>query len=219
MADIADAAHDAPDARVAWLLRWIGVEMLAADGRTWTGRRLLIFTEWDDTRRSLEGRLRQALAPTELAESRIASFTGLTSQPERERLKRAFNTPPDRDPLRILIATDAAREGLNFQRACHDLLHFDLPWNPSRLEPLRTRTWSTRSSMRCGSKNSGRTPGVGAAACGRCAGCAESGTIREELGSMAAVLETRVKDLLAERHPSCRGRRDGAEDRGGRSRR
>ena len=85
--DIADAAHDAPDERIAWLLRWISAELLAADGRTWTGRRLLIFTEWEDTRRWLEGRLRRALERTDLAQSRIACFTGLTSQP----VKTLFN--------------------------------------------------------------------------------------------------------------------------------
>ena len=196
MVDIADAAHDAPDERIAWLLRWISAEMLTADGRTWTGRRLLIFTEWEDTRRWLEGRLRRALERTDLAQSRIACFTGLTPQPERERLKRAFNTPPDRDPLRILIATDAAREGLNFQRACHDLLHFDLPWNPSRLEQRNgriDRKLQPAPQVFCRyfyfpQRIEDRVLQVLVR---------KSGTIREELGSMAAVLESRVKDLLS----------------------
>jgi Helicase conserved C-terminal domain len=54
-------------------------------------------------------------------------------------LKRAFNEPPDRQPLRILIATDAAREGLNLQAHCWNLFHYDLPWNPSRLEQRNGR--------------------------------------------------------------------------------
>jgi hypothetical protein len=54
-------------------------------------------------------------------------------------LKRAFNEPPDRQPLRILIATDAAREGLNLQAHCWHLFHYDLPWNPSRLEQRNGR--------------------------------------------------------------------------------
>lgn len=196
MTDIADAAHDAPDERIAWLLRWIVAKMLAADGRSWTGRRLLIFTEWEDTRRWLESCLRRALVSTHIAESRIACFTGLTLQPERERLKRAFNTPPDRDPLRILIATDAAREGLNFQRACHDLLHFDLPWNPSRLEQRNgriDRKLQPAPEVYCRyfyfpQRIEDRVLQVLVR---------KSGTIREELGSMATVLETRVRDLLS----------------------
>ena len=41
--------------------------------------------------------------------------------------------------MRILIATDAAREGLNFQAHCADLFHFDLPWNPGRIEQRNGR--------------------------------------------------------------------------------
>src|SRR5205809_8010171 len=44
-----------------------------------------------------------------------------------------------RIPLRILLATDAAREGLNFQAHCTDLFHFDLPWNPGRIEQRNGR--------------------------------------------------------------------------------
>ena len=50
-----------------------------------------------------------------------------------------FNTDPAQDPLRILLATDAAREGLNFQAHCTDLFHFDLPWNPGRIEQRNGR--------------------------------------------------------------------------------
>ena len=46
---------------------------------------------------------------------------------------------PGNDPLRILLATDAAREGLNFQAHCADLFHFDLPWNPGRIEQRNGR--------------------------------------------------------------------------------
>jgi SNF2 family DNA or RNA helicase len=41
--------------------------------------------------------------------------------------------------LRILICTDAAREGINLQSRCHDLIHVDLPWNPARLEQRNGR--------------------------------------------------------------------------------
>src|SRR5262249_40804951 len=39
----------------------------------------------------------------------------------------------------ILIATDAAREGLNLQAHCWNLFHFDVPWNPSRMEQRNGR--------------------------------------------------------------------------------
>jgi hypothetical protein len=54
-------------------------------------------------------------------------------------VKAAFNADPAREPLRILICTDAAREGINLQTHCSDLIHFDLPWNPSRLEQRNGR--------------------------------------------------------------------------------
>ena len=72
-------------------------------------------------------------------EDRIACFTGATSTDRREELKRRFNADPATDPLRILICTDAAREGINLQARCHDLIHIDLPWNPARLEQRNGR--------------------------------------------------------------------------------
>jgi superfamily II DNA/RNA helicase len=72
-------------------------------------------------------------------DDRIASFTGATPLDRREELKRRFNADPAKDPLRILICTDAAREGINLQMRCHDLIHMDLPWNPARLEQRNGR--------------------------------------------------------------------------------
>lgn len=143
MEEIAETHRDRIDRRVAWLIDWIDKNMcpgLANGGRTWTAKRLLIFTEWEATRRFVERKLRASVAHTDQAEARIAIYSGdVQSQARREELKRAFNTAPDDHPLRILIATDAAREGINLQRHCHDLVHFDLPWNPSRLEQRNGR--------------------------------------------------------------------------------
>ncbi len=128
-------AHQ-PDARVRLLAAWIRRHM-TSEGR-WNDRRLVLFTEYEDTRRWLEIQLSEALddlAPDE----RIASFTGATSTERREELKRWFNSDPAVEPLRILICTDAAREGINLQMRCHDLIHVDLPWNPARLEQRNGR--------------------------------------------------------------------------------
>ena len=111
-----------PDARVHWLVDWIKTNLLV--GPNWNGRRLIIFTEWEDTRRWLERRLREALAETDRADERIGVFTGATGSDRREEVKRAFNADPDAEPLRILICTDAAREGINLQTYCADLVHF-----------------------------------------------------------------------------------------------
>lgn len=84
-------------------------------------------------------RLGEAFAETDQADARIAVFTGTTGQDRREEVKAAFNTDPAKEPLRILICTDAAREEINLQTYCSDLIHFDLPWNPSRLEQRNGR--------------------------------------------------------------------------------
>lgn len=137
MLALAESAAIKPDARVRWLVQWIEDKLLT--GKNWNDRRLIIFTEWEDTRRWLERRLKEALADTDRADERIAVFTGATGQDRREEVKAAFNADPAKEPLRILICTDAAREGINLQTYCSDLIHFDLPWNPSRLEQRNGR--------------------------------------------------------------------------------
>jgi hypothetical protein len=127
-----------PDERVFWLIDWIEKNMMVSLGR-WNERRLIIFTEWEDTRLWLEKRLNEAFSDTDLGPKRIATFTGITGQKRREEVKLAFNADPAKAPLRLLLCTDAAREGINLQTRCHDLIHFDLPWNPSRLEQRNGR--------------------------------------------------------------------------------
>ena len=50
-----------------------------------------------------------------------------------------FQESPQLDPVRILLATDAASEGINLQAHCHRLLHWEIPWNPNRLEQRNGR--------------------------------------------------------------------------------
>jgi Helicase conserved C-terminal domain/SNF2-related domain len=137
MLDLAKQYAQRPDARVAWLVEWIRRHMMQ-DGR-WNERRLILFTEFEDTRRWLERRLLEALDGTDRIDERVGVFTGATGTDRREAVKRAFNADPAVEPLRILICTDAAREGINLQTHCHDLIHVDLPWNPSRLEQRNGR--------------------------------------------------------------------------------
>src|ERR1700730_12675527 len=126
-----------PDSRVAWLVDWIRSNMMT--GAPWNDRRLILFTEWEDTRRWLQRRLLEAFEGTDRIDERIGVFSGTTGTDQREAIKLAFNANPATEPLRILICTDAAREGINLQTRCHDLIHVDLPWNPSRLEQRNGR--------------------------------------------------------------------------------
>ena len=150
MEKIAEDSRHLPDAKTLRLIDWIRRHQcpgLPAFGQPvtgpppqWTERRVLIFTEnREGTKRYLKSILEQAIEGTDRAEERIKIIDGLTSRTRRREVQRRFNADPAREPLRILIATDAAREGLNLQAHCSDLFHFDLPWNPGRIEQRNGR--------------------------------------------------------------------------------
>ena len=142
MQQIAEAARYEADSRVLRLEQLIRQHLcprLGQPGAEWAGERLLIFTEYADTKDWLERRVRELIAGSDQAEARIATFHGGISDERREAIKRSFNSPPELDPLRILIATDAAREGVNLQNHCKRLVHFDVPWNPGRMEQRNGR--------------------------------------------------------------------------------
>jgi superfamily II DNA or RNA helicase len=163
MEAIAERSRHQPDAKMRRLIDWIRDNLcpglpplgMTASGEPprWNDRRVLIFTEnREGTKRYLHQILDQAIEGSDRAEERIAVITGLASGEARKEIQRRFNTDPAVDPLRILIATDAAREGLNFQAHCADLFHFDLPWNPGRIEQRNgriDRKLQPADSVRC----------------------------------------------------------------------
>lgn len=95
--------------------------------------RLILFSEYKDTQEYLAARLEQA-GYTEPAVRKL--FGGMPRR-DRDDVKEAFNEA-DSD-ARILVATDAASEGLNLQRMCRYVAHYDIPWNPMRLEQRNGR--------------------------------------------------------------------------------
>ena len=150
MQAIAEDARHVTDAKTCALIGWIRANQCPAlppfgkrptgPAPAWNDRRVLIFTEnREGTKRYLKAMLEQAIEYTEEADERIAVIDGLTSGARRKEVQRRFNASPTNEALRILIATDAAREGLNFQAHCTDLFHFDLPWNPGRIEQRNGR--------------------------------------------------------------------------------
>ncbi|MFH7241794.1 MAG: DISARM system SNF2-like helicase DrmD [Spirulina sp.] len=142
MTVIAEKARHQADGRILKLFDWLKENLcpdLGHPGAVWNNRRVLIFTEYTDTKRYLEIQLKEMIAQTDQAEERIATFHGGMGDEQRQLIKAAFNANPQDHPLRILIATDAAREGVNLQNYCADLFHFDVPWNPSRMEQRNGR--------------------------------------------------------------------------------
>lgn len=137
MEQLSQQARGKPDAKIHKLVEWIRTQMCPND--KWNNIRLIIFTEWDDTKRYILQQIEAALSETNQAGERIAVYHGGTSTSRREEIKSAFNSQPSENPLRILVATDAAREGLNLQSQCWNLFHYDVPWNPSRMEQRNGR--------------------------------------------------------------------------------
>lgn len=118
--------------------RMRALELLIDDrlrsGKGWKAdERLVVFTEYLATLDYLRARLRARYGDGEW----LLSLFGGMNDAERDGIKRAFNSPTH--PARILIATDAAGEGLNLQRAARLLLHWDIPWNPGRMEQRNGR--------------------------------------------------------------------------------
>jgi SNF2 family DNA or RNA helicase len=88
--------------------------------------KLIIFTEHRDTLRYLTDKIRSLLGKEEA----VVTIHGGLLRDERRKIEELFKQDKD---VRILIATDAAGEGINLQRA-HLMVNYDLPWNPNRLE-------------------------------------------------------------------------------------
>ena len=142
MARVAEGARHRPDPRFEELAAWIRAHLCPSAGEpgaTWAEDRVLIFTEYADTKAWLVAQLNSLVADSDRASDRVRAFHGGLPEDKRDALQRAFNAHPKEHPLRILVATDAAREGLNLQNHCSNLFHFDVPWNPSRMEQRNGR--------------------------------------------------------------------------------
>ncbi len=165
--------------------------------RKWTERRVLIFTEYGDTKRYLQQLLQASIDGTDRADERILVLHGGMGDEQREEVQRAFNAPPEEHPVRILIATDAAREGINLQGHCADLFHFDIPWNPARLEQRNgriDRLQQDSPEVRCHYFIYTERPSDLVLK----ALVAKVDTIQRELGSIGSVLLDRLNGVLEE---------------------
>lgn len=89
-------------------------------------RKVIVFTEHRDTLDYLVDRISRVLGDPEA----VVAMHGGANRAERRRIAEEFTHNPD---CRVLVATDAAGEGLNLQ-AAHLMVNYDLPWNPNRLE-------------------------------------------------------------------------------------
>lgn len=212
MTEIAEASRSLPDGRVVRLIEWIREKQcpdLPKQGKRgessakWNDTRVIIFTEYDDTRRYLQQQLQAAIAGTDRAESRIAIFAGSTPESSgensevlsRQDIRLAFNAEPSKHPIRILIATDAAREGLNLQAHCWNLFHYDVPWNPSRMEQRNgriDRKLQPHEEVFCHYFVYRQRPEDRILSCL----VRKTETIKRELGSLAQVIDAKLAETL-----------------------
>ena len=111
--------------------------LLRTDRGFRTDERLIVFTEYKTTLDYLARRLVERYSAEHVLTLFGSGGAEGMNETDRENVKAAFNDPDD--PVRVLVATDAASEGLNLHRTARYLLHYDCPWNPSRLEQRNGR--------------------------------------------------------------------------------
>ena len=117
-----------PDSRLDALIKFLDA-VCRPDGKHWTNERVVVFSEYAHTVDWL-----QRVLVTRGYADRLAVIQGSTPSEDREYIRSQFTADPTDEPVRVLLATDAAGEGIDLQNYCHRLVNFDVPFNPSRLE-------------------------------------------------------------------------------------
>ncbi len=130
----AKRARGQRDSKARQLVAWLK-EHLKPGGK-WSNERVIIFTEY----RATQNWLKEVMAAEGFTDGdRLLTMYGGMDRDKREAVKAAFQADPDISPVRILLATDAASEGLDFQNFCSRLIHYEIPWNPNRMEQRNGR--------------------------------------------------------------------------------
>jgi superfamily II DNA or RNA helicase len=134
LGEYAKTAASRPDSKAQSLVRWLETHICPSG--VWGDERVIIFTEYRATQKWLYD-----LLATQgfVGESRLQMLYGGMPSDDRERIKAAFQARPAESPVRILLATDAASEGINLQNHCSKLIHYEIPWNPNRMEQRNGR--------------------------------------------------------------------------------
>ena len=127
------------DARFEALMALIERLLMTPDapGTFDADERLVVFTEYKTTLDYLARRTRERFGPERVYTLFGGGGSDGMNEADRENVKAAFNNPDH--AVRVLVATDAASEGLNLHRTARYLLHYDCRWNPSRLEQRNGR--------------------------------------------------------------------------------
>ena len=133
LTDWAEKAKYRIDAKAKAILTWLESH-LKTKGH-WNGKRVIFFTEY----RATHTWLQQILTSNKYGGDLLMFLHGSMKPEERECVKAAFQTHPDISPVRILLATDAASEGIDLQNYCNYMIHIEIPWNPNVMEQRNGR--------------------------------------------------------------------------------
>lgn len=129
----ADKEKNRPDSKAKAIIEWLN-QYLKQSGK-WNNKRVILFTEYRDTHSWLQS----ILAHNGFGGERLMVMHGSLLPEEREAVKAAFQTTPEVSPVRILLATDAASEGIDLQNYCNYMIHVEIPWNPNVMEQRNGR--------------------------------------------------------------------------------
>lgn len=191
------------DSKARRLIQWLK-DNLKPEG-SWTDRRVILFTEYRATQKWLHDLL---AAEGFAGPDRLLTIYGGMKTEDRERIKAAFQADPKDAPVRILLATDAASEGVNLQNHCCQLIHYEIPWNPNRMEQRNGRV--DRHGQKSPEVDIHHFVGAGfdAAKAGQAPGDLEGDleflmraalkveAIREDLGKVGPVIAEQVEEAM-----------------------
>lgn len=130
---LAQEAANRPDSKAKVVLAWLDEHI--RPGGAWSDTRVILFTEYRTTQRWMQ----EILASHGYGGNRLMLLYGGMDPKEREIVKAAFQASPQDAPVRILLATDAASEGIDLQNYCHYLIHLEIPYNPNVMEQRNGR--------------------------------------------------------------------------------
>ena len=134
MRDWAERACAQNDSKCRKLIAWLKEHI--RPNKKWSDQRVIIFTEYRATQKWLS----EVFATEGFSgQDRLMTMYGGMDSNQREEIKAAFQSSPDQSPVRILLATDAASEGIDLQNFCSKLIHYEIPWNPNRMEQRNGR--------------------------------------------------------------------------------
>ncbi len=121
------------DSKATALLEWLSSHLKKGDG--WTNERVILFTEYRATQQWMQ----EVLTSHGFGADRLALIYGGMDPDDREAVKASFQADPSVSPVRILLATDAASEGIDLQNHCHLMIHLEIPYNPNVMEQRNGR--------------------------------------------------------------------------------